>query len=136
MRLRTAIALVMLALIPINATPQSPLERLKRNIPGSKNKSADKKDTAKSSDGSKESYRELARQKYRIAIKFPSRNNWPRFYNKKEVEPFLTIAQELDFPNTKARLDEGIRRFPELAREYDIKRLIEVLVVSLSFLDR
>lgn len=125
MRLRTAIALVLLALIPVKATPQSPLERLKRNIPASNDKSADKKDTTKSSDGSKQSYLELARQKYRIAVKFPSPNNWPRFYNKKEVEPFLTIAQELDFPNTKTRLDEGIRRFPELAREYDIKRLTE-----------
>ncbi len=74
---------------------------------------------------SKDAYFELARKKYSIAGQFPSPTARLRFENKRDIENLLQTARDLDYPATRAKLEEGVRQFRDLAEDYNAKKLLE-----------
>lgn len=113
--------------VSVSAAPQSPLEKLKKQVPW-------KKKDETTASASKDAYLKLAREKKYVLDNFPHHTNRSELANKAQAEHYARLAEELDYPNTRSKLEEGVKKFPEIAQEYDVKLLLEEFPSKFSML--
>ncbi|MEW6210763.1 MAG: hypothetical protein AB1631_20530 [Acidobacteriota bacterium] len=118
--MRVIISSLFVAALLISLAPQNPLEKLKEQVPWKK-----KADTGDYSKASKDAYLKLAREKKYVTDNFPHHTNRSEISNKAQAENYARLAEELDYPNTRLKLEEGVRKFPAIAEEYDVKLLLQ-----------
>lgn len=105
-------------LLSVSAAPQNPLEKLKKQVPW-------KKKVETTDSASRDAYLKLAREKKYVLDNFPHHTNRSEFADKAQAENYARLAEELDYPSTRSKLEEGVKQFPEIAQEYDVKLLLE-----------
>jgi len=72
--------------------------------------------------GAKDKYREMAREKNSHTNTFPQQ---VRISEQRDAESYFKAAQELDYPGTRKQLEEGVRQFPDLAEDSNVKDLLQ-----------
>jgi hypothetical protein len=112
---------------------QSPLERLKKNLPDGKDKNSTSKnaDTGKVSTdgaqavGSKDEYKTLAAHQRALAMNLINDIERDSISERRDVLRLRALAERLDYANTKARLEAGLAKYPDLAKEHSVKDFLQ-----------
>jgi hypothetical protein len=121
-------------------TAQSPLERLKKNLPIGKEKTTNSKsaETGKGSTegtqalGSRDEYKTLAGHQRALAMNLMNDIERDSIAERRAVLRLQEMAQRLDYPNTKRKLEEGLTKYPDLAKEYSVKDFLQGIPVQFT----